>query len=253
MSRHVLVGRLGTTTPSQVSPAPDEVLTNVLLTAPDGRLRHGLDDALQGSTRLGLHPTEIGLDLLVLAALVQAADTRISRTTESQDTWTRELRLVIPVSDPSIWTASSDLLKRMLTFLTGDLWELQFVARPPSFEILATTAAVTATKQPFDRVCLFSGGLDSLIGAVDRLEGAMTPLLVSHAAEGATSDAQKSCFARLKNQYPDRLVDRLRIWMNFPKKLAAGVGAESTTRGKIVPVHRCRSLRRNRTSRALLA
>ena len=38
-------------------------------------------------------------DLLVLAALVHAADTRISRTTESQDTWTREICLLVPVSN----------------------------------------------------------------------------------------------------------------------------------------------------------
>ena len=51
-------------------------------------------------------PTEVGLDLYVLALHVYAADTRISRDTESDDAWTREIRLVVPVSDVPRWSAA---------------------------------------------------------------------------------------------------------------------------------------------------
>ena len=37
---------------------------------------------------------------------------------------------------------------------------------------------------PFNDLALFSGGLDSLIGAIDTLEAGRTPLLISHAGEG---------------------------------------------------------------------
>jgi hypothetical protein len=50
--------------------------------------------------RLGVHPSEVGVDVLVLAAMVHAADTRINRVQTSQDAWTRELGICVPVSDP---------------------------------------------------------------------------------------------------------------------------------------------------------
>jgi hypothetical protein len=46
----------------------------------------GAGRALDDLARLNVFPSEIGVDLLVFAAHVHAADTRISRTTESQDT-----------------------------------------------------------------------------------------------------------------------------------------------------------------------
>jgi hypothetical protein len=44
--------------------------------------------------------------------------------------------------------------------------------------------ASTLIPTPFDGVSLFSGGLDSLIGAIDSLNAGEAPLLVSHAGEG---------------------------------------------------------------------
>jgi hypothetical protein len=85
---------------------------------------------------------------------------------------------------------------------------------------------------PFDTVALFSGGLDSLIGAIDALEAGGRPLLVSHAGEGAVSKSQDDCFDLLKAKYPDRSLERLRVWMSFPKGFIDGVGSENTTRGR---------------------
>jgi hypothetical protein len=61
-----------------------------------------------------LFPTEMGIDLLVLAAHVHAADTRISRVEQSQDSWTREIRLIVPVSNPSRWYSAAPTLKKSL-------------------------------------------------------------------------------------------------------------------------------------------
>ena len=53
--------------------------TRLDLVAGEKRLEHGIGRALDDLATLGLYPTEVGLDLLVLAAHVQAADTRVSR------------------------------------------------------------------------------------------------------------------------------------------------------------------------------
>lgn len=191
---------------------------------------HGIGRAFDDFRALGLRPSETGADLLVVAAHVHAADTRISRNSESQDGWTRELRLVIPVSDPSRWTAAAPILKRALDFLTGDRWEIGFRSRPKDSETIVPPMYASLIPPPFDGVSLFSGGLDSLIGAIDTLEAKEKPLLVSHAGEGLVSKSQEQCFDGLKAAYPKASFDRLRMWMAFDRGLVDNVDSEETTR-----------------------
>jgi hypothetical protein len=233
MRRHVIVGIFGPGDLAQVPTTATEVITRLDLVASQRRLDHGIGNALDDLRRLGVFPSEIGIDLIVLATLVHAADTRISRLTESQDTWTREIRLVVPVSNPPLWISTSALLQRMLNFLTGDRWTIGFRARPHAFATIATPRRPKLLNRiRFDSVSLFSGGLDSLIGAIDVLEEQGIPLLVSHAGEGATSDAQNTCFQALKAYYKLQAFERLRVWMNFPENLIHGIGSENTTRGR---------------------
>ena len=163
---------------------------------------------------------------------MHAADTRLSRSTESQDGWTREIRLVVPVSDVSRWVAAEPNLRRMLNFLTGDKWTILFRPRPQRFFNIIPDAPPQLIPPAFDDIALFSGGLDSLIGAIDALEAGRTPLLVSHAGEGAVSKAQGDVFDALKVQYNGSAFDRLRLWMDFPKNLVHGSSTEDTTRGR---------------------
>lgn len=232
MRRHLLVGSFGPSDTSIAPPASNETITQLPLIIGQKSLNFGIHRALSDLRRLHIYPSEIGVDLLILAAHAYAADTRISRFTESQDTWTREFRLVVPVSDPIIWAGASTLLSRTLNFLTGDKWTISFRARPANFGQTVPTRPTTFIEPPFDGVSLFSGGLDSLIGAIDSLNSGNAPLLVSHAGEGATSDAQNTCFESLKRQYKKNSFERLRLWLNAPTNLVHGVGSEDTTRGR---------------------
>jgi hypothetical protein len=231
MTRHLLQGHFGAADRANLAVAgPDEKATRFDLVAYDKVLDHGIGDALTDLKSKNVFPSEIGLDLLVTAAHVYAADTRISRATESDDAWTREIRVVVPVSDVPRWNAAAPLVPRMLNFLTGDRWTVQFRPRPTKFTQLVPPADFITP--PFTGVNLFSGGLDSLIGAIDRLEGGAVPLLVSHAAEGAVSKSQDDCFECLKNHYTKSRFDRLRTWMVFPQNLVRNVASEETTRGR---------------------
>jgi len=232
MRRHVIIGRFGSGDRASVPTAGGETVTRLEFVAARRRFDHGIGDALDDLAKLGVFPTEIGLDLLVLAAHVHAADTRISRTTESQDNWTREIRLVVPVSDVARWTDATVVLVRLLNFLTGDRWTIGFRGRPSGFETGVHDRPAQLNTSPFDDLALFSGGLDSLIGAIDTLEQGRTPLFISHAGEGATSDSQNAVFEGLQRHYPGRPFGRLRIWMNFADGLVRNVGAEKTTRGR---------------------
>lgn len=232
MNRHVVVGRLGLDDAVSVPVGRDEIATDLQLVAGQARLDHGIGEALTDLARLGLVPSERGVDMLILAAHVQAADTRVSRAFDSQDSWTRELRLVIPVSEPNVWNEAAPALGRLLNFLTGDRWTLQFRSRPEPFATITSPLDLEIACVPYDHLALFSGGLDSLIGAIDAIEADKTPLLISHAGDGATSDAQSTLLDALHQEYPNRDLSRLRVWMAFPEGLVEDSASESSTRGR---------------------
>jgi len=231
MRRHLVAGRFGSKDAVVIPKASDEQLSALELLAGD-RLGHGIGHALSDLKDLNLEPSEVAIDLMIVAAHVHAADTRISRTTESQDGWSREIRLVVPVSDPTLWYRASGILKRALDFLTGDRWQFGFRARPEEHQAIAKPRPQPLIPVSFDSVNLFSGGLDSLIGAIDSLYENGSPLLVSHAGEGAVSKSQEECFDALKAAFPKSTFDRLRIWMAFGDGLVDGVDSESSTRGR---------------------
>jgi hypothetical protein len=234
MKRHLIVGRLGPTDRTNVPAAADEIVTRLELVSGDLSLGHGIGRAVADLGRMNLQPSEVGLDLLIFAAHVHAADTRIARLSDAQDGWTRELRLVVPVADPSLWWGAAPILTRMLNFLTGDRWMLGFRARPRRFVRMAPARRARLFDPPYDRLQLLSGGLDSLIGAIDALSAGRTPLFISHAGEGATSDAQSRLYDTLKARFPGRAFERLRLWMAFPDGLVACTKGENTTRGRSV-------------------
>lgn len=118
-----------------------------------------------------------------------------------------------------------------MAFLTGDCWSIGFRRRPERFASVVAAPA-TLLQPAFDAVSLFSGGLDSLIGAIDLLETVPTSIFISHAGDAATSDAQNTLFRKLQDHYSALSFDRLRVWMAFPDGLVKDAGSESTTRGR---------------------
>ncbi len=232
MKRQLLAGRFGPDDSFDVTAAADEQRTYLQLVAGEKSLDHGIGGALTSLKKIGVFPSEIGIDLLVLAAHVHAADTRISRAEQSQDSWTREIRLVVPVSDPARWGAAAPTLKKSLDFLTGDRWTIGFRVRPTRFATIAQTAPPSLIAPPFDSLSLFSGGLDSLIGAIDLLEDGATPLLISHFGESSISAAQGKLFTGLRKHYAKSSFERLRVRMTFKKGLVDDVGSEDSTRGR---------------------
>jgi 7-cyano-7-deazaguanine synthase in queuosine biosynthesis len=232
MRRHLFYGRYGTRDNGTVTAPGDHTPTAIALLDTNGNLDHGLGRALRNLARFGVHPSSVGVDLMVLALHVHAADTRLSRRRESQDSWTREIRLVVPVSDPSRWTAAASTLTRALNFLTGDLWTVAFRQSPPQAHAASGPSATPLMAAPYDELSLFSGGLDSLIGAIDTLTAGRTPLLIGHAGDGATSESQRTCHRVLREHFADSQFGWLRLWMTLPKIKVEGSSREKTTRGR---------------------
>jgi len=135
--------------------------------------------------RLGLRPSIDAWDFTSFAMAVVAADEAAPRG-RSPDGWTREIGLTVAVSSPDFWNTQRDRLTQALRFLSGDIWELEFIGN----------GATPTTSDPMrlrneDMVCLLSGGMDSLIGAIDVVGEGRRPLFVSQMAKGDTADQKK--------------------------------------------------------------
>jgi 7-cyano-7-deazaguanine synthase in queuosine biosynthesis len=192
---------------------------------------HCLGGIVTSLQELGLQPSERALDLAILAAAVTAADTRIERSIESQDGWTREIELCVPVLAPKLWTQISPLLTKTLNFLTGDRWELTFRARARSVMELIPPSTGQLTDRP-TTVCLFSGGLDSFIGAVDLLAENQKVLLISHYWDSVTSSHQSICLEALSNRFPDADLYSIQARVGFPTGTVEGSFGENTLRAR---------------------
>lgn len=230
MPRQAIAIRLGSADTVPIN-ATGYNLTEIQFVSSGTNLSHGIGTALSDITKLGLTPSEVAVDLYLLAALVYAADTQVSRHAHSEDEWTRELKLIAPVSDVAVWNAVVPVLQRLLNYLTGDLWDFEFRARPGGFEELANHAGAVEGVS-YAAVSLFSGGLDSLIGAIDELTDRKTPILVSHAGEGSASKAQNACFGELKRHFKKLDLQQIRSWLLFKKKDFPGLFGENSTRAR---------------------
>jgi 7-cyano-7-deazaguanine synthase in queuosine biosynthesis len=147
---------------------------------------------------------------LLMAMGVWAADKLQPRQTTA-DAWTRQLTLHLPVSPQ--WLPLALLLEEVLNFLTGDDWTLKLREAPLDLGLKSEWPHAWTP----DGVMLFSGGLDSLVGALDFLETRQRLLLVSHYDFGQLASIQQALAAALVGHYgPDR-VHHLGIRVQFPE------------------------------------
>lgn len=153
---------------------------NVLLfDVPDDELQGSIGHSLlQTIERMQLAPAPRAWDLLSIALGVVAADHACLRGA-SPDGWTREIELSVAVSDPKFWAGQTSGLESILRFLTGDIWQVSFTEggispKPPKH----------AKPRDETMACLLSGGLDSLVGAIDLSAQGESPLLVSQVSQG---------------------------------------------------------------------
>lgn len=233
MSAHALIGRMGELDQAPVASPHGYTEHVVHLVQRRSELTFGISNTIQVFRKLGLTPSELGLDLLVLATLVVIADMRVSRRDEAQDSWTRELAISVPVSNVRLWQAQVERLQKMLHFLTGDYWTVAFHPRPAGYQTFITPARIeTDARRRHRTISLFSGGLDSLIGALDLIQDGRDPLFVSHWSEGATSKSQHDCEEKIVAALPRYRFRRVRGMINVPTQAFEDAGAENTTRGR---------------------
>ena len=176
-----------------------------------------------------LQPSDAGSEILNLALSVYTADQLISRAADGYFNWSRHFRLFLPVVNLVQWTSVSAYVEEMLSFLTGDHWEIHFR------ETTAQQKVGLSEETPkVDKVCLFSGGLDSFIGAIDLLEKKSPTVLISHHKVGGTETTSQTALEKmLKSHYGDNLVNHLSFYVQ-PNQKHELSKSENTSRGRSV-------------------
>ena len=153
----------------------------------------------------------VAFDVFLLGCYVYGIDILLPRNKISINGWSRDIEVDFPVESPEIFNNCKADLNHLLSFLTGDNWDVSFVKREISTLYILKLRGKVYTddyRKSFKKVCLFSGGLDSLVGVIDQLSTTKEKLaLVSHydaAFKGAKSDQDKIhkiLFSKYPKQY----------------------------------------------------
>jgi len=106
------------------------------------------------------------VDLFYLSTVVYGIDRSISRSLYSLDGWSRELHVTMKLSNHELFMRNKEKVDNMLSFLTGDIWDIHY-ERTEIPEMASVD--IREMHEDYGQVNLFSGGMDSFIGAIDYL------------------------------------------------------------------------------------
>lgn len=170
----------------------------------------------------GMRLSPRSADLITIALSCYTVDRLEARSAR----WWRELDVQIPVSDPDFWAARAAPLTEFLHQVTDDRWSFEFVAgrRPRAAE--TQLPLLPPGLAPDSSIGLFSGGLDSLAGAVRFLAGSDSQLLlIGVRSSFVIGRDQRKLVREMRRLWPGR-VQYLRV----PLRLQRAGDGEQTQR-----------------------
>jgi len=159
-------------------------------------------------------------DFVTFATGVFLAD----RTIERPKSWRREIELEVPVYDVFGWAELADHFAETLEILSSDSWQLTFTQRPE------TEAPKATSPVEHDRVLLFSGGADSLCGAIRSLAAGEHLLLVSHWDWSGHHAVQQRLASELAEQFPELVTHHQIRLSRRSKQIGGGTFRDEPTR-----------------------
>lgn len=152
---------------------------------------------------LKLVPQKKSLDIWFFSIYIHLIDNLLPRTELAVDNWLREINVRIPVSTPQIWNNNSHLIVDALNFLTGDEWIIEFYQLEDDY--FFNNGLEIEENLTIEKICLLSGGLDSLVGAIDLVNTYDNIIFTSHYDNaGAMQDKQKEIFDKICSSKPQK-------------------------------------------------
>jgi REase_DpnII-MboI/Queuosine biosynthesis protein QueC len=199
---------------------PDDVVVELNTNGADRNVNVRLEDVARVMDKT-MSPRI--LDFLELGAYIYAADSTVKRDAAwldqgSREPWTREFTFHVAVRDPGFWSDSAtiSLLRRILNFLSDDVYKIHFHALRYAPPVQLYLEFGDLEDWPFrgaDRVLMFSGGLDSLAGAVETATSGAPIVLVSHRPVAALSKRQADLFAEFRKTISGNTI-AIPVWVN---------------------------------------
>ncbi len=170
-----------------------------------------------------------GLDILYISLFVFGID-RIVQRKFAEDCWSRSIKAYIPVLEVDKWSQNKELVQELLNFLSGDTWQIEFRKRElTKFEIKKRESILSSKeeKNTYKKICMFSGGLDSFIGAIDLLNAREDEniLFISHYGGGKGTKEYQDI---LRNKFIKKYNTKEQDYYSF--FAVAKDGKEDTTR-----------------------
>jgi len=172
-------------------------------------------------------------DLIDIAGSIFAADSRISRGGPTRSDfgahWRRRLQFRFSVRDPEFWSQArvSEALRAAVQFMSDDILEIEFI-RAKDLAPVRNVLDVGRDSPVFtaDDVIMFSGGLDSLTGAFEKLsKSTANVILISHSSAPKRDKYPRELFAELDRQFKGRI-----LWIPVVGRLKSCDAKESTQR-----------------------
>lgn len=173
-------------------------------------------------------------DLFVIGLSVFSVDKRLSRS-HFKDCWTRNIDISIPVIELEKWLTVKELWNKMLKFLTGDIWNIEFRKSNQKYSERNRPSRLKLSIAGCTSVCLFSGGLDSFCGAIDLLSNGESLCLFGHNEYPRLRMKQENLRDILRKEYPKQTIEFISFTANSRAPIN-NVGkleeSENTSRGR---------------------
>jgi queuosine biosynthesis protein QueC len=161
----------------------------------------------------GAEPSRL-TDFVEIASYVFAADRNTKRGTEilknMAEAWRREFLLVVAIRDLEFWNRAEtkNALTAALGFASEDTWSFDFLlnSSPNPLQQYLEIVEREANTGGGTSIVLFSGGLDSLAGAVHELQATNRHvILISHRSTPWIGGRQAALARRLQEAFPRRV------------------------------------------------
>jgi hypothetical protein len=173
--------------------------------------------------KLRRHISDRQYDLIEIASFIYAADSRILRTDkkwdgeDTDDGWERDFHFVIPVFDFEFWNSEKvkESLKKLLVFLVNGKFFFEFSRKKQSsrrYQYFIGGDDIFPLPK-IEKVTLFSGGLDSIAGAIKNISSRIPIALVSHCSVTTIGSRQKKLIDELRNIYSGTFI-HIPVWIN---------------------------------------
>ena len=167
-------------------------------------------------------------DLLELATYVYSADQVVRRGADDVDSfgdgWRRDLHFVVPVRDPDFWNGAQvkETLCSTLGFLSDDQYQFDFVKLDQDHQF-QDYLEFNDTQQMYgmpEQVVMFSGGLDSLAGAIDEVVNQKRRvLLVTHKSTSKLNKRHRTLEEMLAEKAGGNVPHRISVRVHKTKEL----------------------------------